>query len=94
MIEAGAAGLPVVSTDTDGACEIVLDGETGRLVPVGDASALADGLVDLLSHPERARMMGERARQHVAERFDQQRSVATWIRLWQSVIASEPPRAQ
>jgi glycosyltransferase involved in cell wall biosynthesis len=84
MIEAAAAGLPVVSTATDGARDIVLDGVTGTLVPIGDAAALADALLDFLSNPDRARMMGERGRQHVGERFDQERTTAAWIDMWRA----------
>ena len=90
-IEAAAAGLPVVSTATDGARDIVVDGTTGILVPIGDADALAGGVIELFTHPERARHMGERARQHVAEHFDQQKSMAGWVGMWQSVAAQERP---
>ncbi|HEY3159714.1 MAG TPA: glycosyltransferase family 4 protein [Vicinamibacterales bacterium] len=91
MIEAAASGLPVVSTASDGARDIVIDGETGTLVPIGNPDALADAVVDLLVHPTRARSMGERGRQHVARRFDQQKSIAAWVGMWQSVAAGRKP---
>ena len=91
MIEAAASGLPVVSTASDGARDIVIDGETGTLVPVGNADALAGAVVDLLTQPDRARQMGERGRLHVANRFDQQAAVAAWVGMWRSVAAGREP---
>jgi len=91
MIEAAASGLPVVSTASDGARDIVIDGETGTLVPIGNPDALAEAVVDLLTHPARARLMGERGREHVVRRFDQQKAVAAWIGMWQSVAAGRKP---
>jgi L-malate glycosyltransferase len=69
ILEYMAAGRPVVATDVGGAREAVRDGETGYLVSVGDASAMADRIIALLSDPERARAMGERGRQVVAKHF-------------------------
>src|SRR5439155_1715916 len=66
--EAAAAGVPVVASATGGLSEVVLDGETGVLVPPGDVRALAEAVGGLLASPERLRAMGRRA--HVeAERF-------------------------
>ena len=57
IIEAMMTGLPVVATDVRGSREEVVDGETGLLVPVGDAAALATALARLAADPaERARM--------------------------------------
>jgi glycosyltransferase involved in cell wall biosynthesis len=91
MIEAAASGLPVVSTANAGARDVVIDGETGTLVPIGDPVALAEAVVDLLTQPARARQMGERGRQHVAERFDQQRTMAVWVGMWEAVFARRKP---
>ena len=54
-IEAQVCGLPIVSTDCPGGPrEILLDGDAGTLVPVGDASAMAEGIVRYLESPELA----------------------------------------
>ena len=58
MLEAMAHGLPVVMTPVGGVPDVVRDGETGRLVPVDDAPALAAALDGILSDPGRAREMG------------------------------------
>ncbi|HYV68331.1 MAG TPA: glycosyltransferase [Myxococcales bacterium] len=62
IMEAMAAGLPVVATDAGGNSELVQHGATGFVVPVGDADAVARRLVELLSDAELARKMGRRGR--------------------------------
>jgi glycosyltransferase involved in cell wall biosynthesis len=69
LIEAGAAGLPCVATDVGGTREIVVDGETGYVIPKGDSTALAARLTDLLTDSARARQMGEAALRRVAQLF-------------------------
>ena len=62
ILEAIAAGLPVVASDIGGISELVRDGETGALVPPGDATALANALESLLAAPESRTAMGKKAR--------------------------------
>jgi len=69
LIEAGAASLPCVATDVGGTREIVVDGETGYVIPKGDSAALAARLADLLNDSARARHMGEAALQRVTSLF-------------------------
>ncbi len=66
MLEAQGHGLPVVSARTRGVPDLVRDGETGRLVPEGDAAAFAEAVESLLRAPERRRRMGLAARARVA----------------------------
>jgi len=56
-------GKPAVATDVGGLSEAVIDGETGLLVPARDSGALAEAITALLADPDRARRMGERARE-------------------------------
>jgi glycosyltransferase involved in cell wall biosynthesis len=69
IIEGMAAGKPVVATRGGGVPEIVEDGVTGILVPMGDAPAMADAICRICADPVRAGTMGARARQRVAEHF-------------------------
>ena len=69
LLEAMAAGKPVVATAVGGTPELVVDGETGLLVPPGDPAALATALRSLLDDPARAEALGEAGRRRVRERF-------------------------
>jgi glycosyltransferase involved in cell wall biosynthesis len=69
VIEAMAAGRPVVATNGGGIPEIVEDGLTGYLVPMDDAPAMADAICRLLADPAAAAEMGRRGRQRVIDRF-------------------------
>ena len=61
VLEAFAAGVPVVSTPTGGIASMVRDGETGTIVPAGDPEAMATAVERLLAEPARAREMALRA---------------------------------
>jgi glycosyltransferase involved in cell wall biosynthesis len=65
-----AAGLPVVASAVGGVPEIVADGETGLLVPAGDAAALAAALEQLLADAALRRSLGAAGRERVRARFD------------------------
>jgi glycosyltransferase involved in cell wall biosynthesis len=69
VIEAMATGKPVVRTAAAGAEDTVVPGETGYVVPVDDATALADALKRLVNEPERRRRMGARSRERVTALF-------------------------
>ena len=69
LIEAMAAGLPVIATKVGGIPALVNHGVNGLLVPSGDAQALADALRSILEHPDMARKLGEAARQSIGARF-------------------------
>ncbi|BDG09428.1 glycosyltransferase family 4 protein [Anaeromyxobacter paludicola] len=68
-LDAMACGLPCVGTRLEAVPEIVQDGLTGLLVPPADPAALAAALEALLADPERARGMGQRGRERVAELY-------------------------
>jgi len=86
ILEAMAAGLPVVVTDVGGNGEIVRDGENGFLVPVDDVDSFADRWVDLLRHPEQRQQFSEAARQHVIDRFSLDAMVANYLGLYGETI--------
>jgi glycosyltransferase involved in cell wall biosynthesis len=69
LIEAMAAGKPVVATDAGAAREVVVDGVQGLLVPPKDAQALAQAVIHILTHPDLARSMGQEGRTRVEQRF-------------------------
>lgn len=75
LIEALAAGRPIVATDIDGNREVVDHGETGLLVPPEDPKALADAIENLLTNPGLARQLAANARRAAIERFSQENMV-------------------
>jgi glycosyltransferase involved in cell wall biosynthesis len=69
ILEAGATGLPVVSTRHAGIPDVVLEGETGFLVDEGDLSGMAHWMIQFAEQPELARTMGSAARKHITDNF-------------------------
>jgi glycosyltransferase involved in cell wall biosynthesis len=95
VLEAMAAGLPVVATRVGGIPEIVDDGRTGLLVPAGDPASLADRLMRTLADaPLRARL-GAAARQHITDNFSFERMTAAFESLYLDELErrhfGEPP---
>ncbi|HVQ48144.1 MAG TPA: glycosyltransferase [Gemmatimonadales bacterium] len=86
LLEAGAAGLPIVATRVGGNHEVVRDGESGFLVPPRDAAALGQAMLRLMEQaPERRRDMGERGREHVRVHYGLGRVVERWQDLYRQV---------
>jgi sugar transferase (PEP-CTERM/EpsH1 system associated) len=69
ILEAMASGLPVLATDVGANGELIVAGATGRLVPSGDANAMAQGLLQLAQDPAGAAAMGRAGRERVEQRF-------------------------
>jgi glycosyltransferase involved in cell wall biosynthesis len=67
--EAIALGVPVVSSDVGGMPELITDGVSGRLVPAGDARAVAEAIEETLSSPERAQAYAEAAAANLGRHF-------------------------
>lgn len=75
VLEAMAAGVPVIASAAGGTPETIDDGRTGRLIPVGDSAALEAALSDLLGDPARAQGMARKARTALTDRFSFERMV-------------------
>jgi glycosyltransferase involved in cell wall biosynthesis len=76
IIEAMMSGLPVVGTRVGGVAEVMVDGETGLLVPPKDPEALASALNRLLEDAGLRRQMGEAGRRRALDRFTEARMLA------------------
>ncbi|UCH33715.1 MAG: glycosyltransferase [Armatimonadota bacterium] len=85
-MEAMAAGLPVVVTDSGGPSDLVEHGETGLVVPPGDASALSAAIATVLREPELARRLGAAARRR-AQAFDMRDMVDRYEMLYREVLS-------
>jgi colanic acid/amylovoran biosynthesis glycosyltransferase len=75
ILEAGAAGLPVIATRHAGIRDVVVEGKTGPLVEELDVGGMAEHMAALLTDRERCRTMGEAAREHIREHFTAERHV-------------------
>jgi glycosyltransferase involved in cell wall biosynthesis len=87
ILEAMAAGVPVVATAVGGIPEVIQNGVTGRLVPPRNPEALAAALVEVLAHPDRALAWAEQGRLSV-RRFDIERMVERTLEEYQRAIAA------
>lgn len=91
LIEAGACGLPAVATDVPGTREVIVDAETGWLVPAADPAALAAKMTALMqASPEDRRAMGDCARQRVVERFSLSSVLDRWEALYRDLLERNP----
>ena len=88
VIEAMAAGKPVVASNIAPLTEIVKHGGTGFLANPGDPQAFASAIVSLLSHPEMAIQMGRQGQQRVYDRFSAQRMVDETLDLYNFLLSS------
>lgn len=95
VLEAYAAGVPVVATAVGGTPEVVADGEDGYLVPARDAVALAGRICDvLLLAPEARRAMGERGRRRVLERFTFEAKAEAFRRIFEELAGRGGPERE
>jgi teichuronic acid biosynthesis glycosyltransferase TuaC len=85
VLEAMAAGLPIVTTTVGGLPEVIDDGVTGRLVPPKDAAALAATLSEMMLDSDRAAALGRAARLVAFERFDTARNAGRLIEILRAI---------
>lgn len=85
-LEAMACAKPIIATSVGALPEIVLDGETGWLVPPGDPDALAHALLYTLRHPDEARQRGQRGYQRLADDFSAEKMVGQTLDVYQHIL--------
>ena len=92
VLEAGAAGRPVVVSDASGLAEVVRDGITGIVVPREDPAAAARALFDLVTDPSKRMVLGAAARQHVRENYAWERCVEKMLSVYEGTILTSNKR--
>jgi glycosyltransferase involved in cell wall biosynthesis len=89
VLEAAAAGLPIVATAAGGTAEILRDGATGRLVPIDDEDAFVEALAALRADPIAQKRLGDAARADIEARFGVARMVAEFADLYRELAARD-----
>ena len=92
IVEAMAAGVPVIATASEGANEILDDNQTGRLVPTGDADALARAIIELLDDVSESSRLATNAQQVARDRFCLARMVELTEQTYRAVIEENSDR--
>lgn len=91
LLEAAASGLPIVTTDTPGCREVVVDGENGFLVPVRNVELLVSALRKLLTDPDLRVRMGMRGRTMAVHSFSSEQVVSETLAVYEQVLATGVP---
>jgi glycosyltransferase involved in cell wall biosynthesis len=89
LLEAGAAGRAIVATAAGGTPEIVIDGQTGLLVPVNEPAALAGAIRRVATDLTLRERLGGAAREHVESVFGMERFVAEFASLYETLVAGK-----
>ena len=79
--------MPTIVYDVDGAKEVCIDGEVGRLVPPGDLTALRDAVQWMMDHPKERQEMGQRGRERCEDRFGAAQMVEKLETIYAQVLA-------
>src|SRR5260370_35185379 len=87
ILEGQAAGKPVIGASATGIVDLVVDGATGLLIPVGDVAALAEAIAKLISDKSLARKLGLAGQEQVKSKFRQEQ-------IWQRVHRKTPDNFQ
>ena len=90
VLEAMGDGVPVIASAVSGIPEVVIDGETGWLVPPERSAALAGALIEAMSDPEAARARGAAGRQRLDQRFRPRHAARHWFEAVGSVGSPVP----
>jgi glycosyltransferase involved in cell wall biosynthesis len=98
VLEAMRFRKPVVATAAPGTTEVVVDGQTGLLVPVANPPLLARAIRDVIRDPDLARRLGAAGREHVEEKFYAQTMIDQFASLYEDLARVKglkvPPRAE
>lgn len=92
LLEAMGAGAPAISTLVGRAPEVIQDGENGRLVPPGDAAALAAAIMEAYQHPEWRRQWAEQGERTIREKYSLEHMVGQFADIYLELYHQGHPR--
>ncbi len=91
LMEAMAAGLPVICTDIPGSRELIQHDSTGLLVPVGNRAEIARAIRRVMDEPELRKTLGERGRRFVLDHYSRKKMISQYVALYRSLLESSGP---
>ncbi len=86
VMEAQAAGLPVVASRVGGLTSLIEDGRTGRLVDPGNSEQLAGAIIDLLANPQEAQAMGWQARVFIEREYSAEQMARRTVEMYERIL--------
>jgi len=86
ILEAGLTQKPTVATATTGAKEIIVDGQTGFLVPINNRTALSKAIIKLLQDENLVQEMGQKAKEHILAKFNPEQITQKMIGFWKELV--------
>jgi len=89
LMEYMAAGRPCVVTDVGGCCELIQQEHNGLLIPPENPTALAEGIADLLEHPDRAEQFAAAAREEISEKYEATIAANRWSEIYERCFAAQ-----
>ena len=89
VLEAMASGLPIIATNVGGNSEVIIDNQTGFLVPSQNPNAIADKIAYIIEHPDVAMQIGQNARAYVKKNFSVENMVRKTNELFETVIQAK-----
>jgi sugar transferase (PEP-CTERM/EpsH1 system associated) len=89
ILEAMASGLPVVATRVGGNPELVVEGETGMLVPPSDPAAMANAIRTYFNHPELLKAHGQAGRKRVEQEFSMEKMMNGYMEVYDKVLSQK-----
>ena len=92
LLEAMAAGKPVIATTISSFQEATKDGESALLVPAQDAPALAAAITELVDHPDRAAALGRRGREIYLQEYTLSRMTDQYLHLYEELLTPDQPK--
>ena len=94
VMEAMASGLPVVATNVPGVNELVIEGKTGYLIPVGDRAEMAQKTFRLFENPSLAQQFGNSGRLRMEQFFSTQDMIESHVSLYRELLASHAEKCE
>ena len=85
-VECMANYMPVIGVNAGGTTEIILDGETGYIIPLDDTDRLAQVMLGFIEHPEQVQIMGTKGREHAVQNFSLERHTDKIYSLYREIL--------